>query len=224
MLSLQGIGATNGKGSGIAIIFKKNNPKCHDKFYGIEAKEIFFEIKELAIAEIEGLLELCNECEEEDILKAHILMLNDNEVQNLIFELIDEGEDLSKAIKIIQSNYFTEFRAMDNEVFSSKALDVEEVFDRLLLNIKKQDVFKAINKNFILICDDLRPTTIYDYPLEHLKGIVVKNGTFFSHGVIIAKSKNIPVVIGLGSDISKINQNDYLVIDCLSGKVIIISE
>jgi phosphoenolpyruvate-protein kinase (PTS system EI component) len=169
-------------------------------------------------------MELCHECEEKDILSAHKLMLNDEEVNEYIFKEIDEGEDLLKAIKNVQRVYFDQFSAMEDEVFSSKALDVEEVFDRLINNIKKQDKFKTINKNFILICDELLPTTIYDYPLEYLKGIVVKKGTFFSHGVIIAKSKQIPVVIGLGLDTVKIKPNDYLVVDGLSGKVVLISE
>ncbi|MGD9761436.1 MAG: PEP-utilizing enzyme [Candidatus Izemoplasmatales bacterium] len=224
MLSFQGIGATSGKGSGIAVIHKKAVGKLHEKYYADEAKEVFFEIRELALAEIDGLMELCHECEEKDILIAHKLMLNDTEVSDYIFKEIDQGEDLIKAIKNVQSVYFQQFEAMENEVFSSKALDVEEVFDRLINNIKKQDKFKAINKNFILICDELLPTMIYDYPLEYLKGIIVKNGTFFSHGVIIAKSKQIPVVIGLGFDIVKIKANDYLVVDGLTGKVVLISE
>ena len=224
MLSFQGIGATSGKGSGIAVIHKKTYGKLHEKYYADEAKEIFFEIRELALAEIDSLMELCHECEEKDILIAHKLMLNDIEVSDYIFKEIDQGEDLAKALKNVQGVYFQQFKAMEDEVFSSKALDVEEVFDRLINNIKKQDKFKTINKNFILICDELLPTTIYDYPLEYLKGIVVKKGTFFSHGIIIAKSKQIPVVIGLGFDTVKIQPNDYLVVDGLTGKVVLISE
>ena len=224
MLSFQGVGATSGKGSGIAVIHKKNYGKLHEKFYADEAKDLFFEIKELALSEIEGLCSLCHSDEERDILKAHQLMLSDEEVNKLILQEIESGEDLLKAIKNVQAKYFNQFQAMENEVFSSKALDVEEVFDRLIDNIKKQDKFKAINKNFILICEELLPTTIFDYPLEHLKGIVVKKGTFFSHGVIIAKSKMIPVVIGVGADIAKIRANDYLVVDGTTGKVVVISE
>lgn len=224
MLSFQGIGATNGKGSGVAIIHKKISGKTHEKFYADEAKDLYNQIKELAIAEIDTLTELCNDNEEEDILCAHRLMLEDPEVNKRVFQEIDNGEDLAKAIKNTQDNYFNQFQEMEDEVFSSKALDVEDVFDRLVNNIKKQRQLKAISKNFILICDELLPTTIYDYPIEYLKGIIVKKGTMFSHGIIIAKSKNIPVVIGLGFDITKINQHDYLVIDGLTGKVVVISE
>lgn len=224
MLSFQGIGATNGKGSGVAIIHKKTSARTHEKFYELEAKELFYEMKELALAEIDSLIEICHNCEEKDILIAHKLILDDPDVNDQIFSEIERGEDLLKAIKTVQSNYFNQFKAMENEVFSSKALDVEDVFDRLINNIKKQEKFKAISKSFVLVCDDLLPTTIYDYPLDHLKAIVVKQGSLFSHGVIIAKSKNIPVVIGLGFDFAKIKAGDYLVVDGLSGKVVLISE
>lgn len=224
MLSFQGIGATQGKGSGIAIIHKKITGKVHEKFYGDEAKDLYDQIKDLALSEIDTLVELCNDSEEEDILCAHRLMLEDIEVNNNVYQEIDKGEDLLSAIKNVQENYFNQFQSMEDEVFSSKALDVEDVFDRLINNIKKQKQLKNINKNFILVCDELLPTTIYDYPIEYLKGIIVKKGTMFSHGIIIAKSKNIPVVIGLGFDAAKIMANDYLVIDGLTGKVVIISE
>jgi len=224
MLSFQGIGATNGKGSGIAIIHKKTSVKTHDKYFELEAKEVFFEIRELALAELQSLIDLCKECEEKDILIAHQMMMNDIEVEKEIFHELDNNVDLAKAIKNVKSKYYDQFSNMENEVFKSKALDIEDVFERLLLALKKQNKFKAINKNFILICDDLLPTTIYDYPQEFLRGIVVKKGSMFAHGIIIAKSKNIPVVIGLGADINKIHQSDYLVVDGLSGKVVLISE
>ncbi|MDT8336455.1 MAG: PEP-utilizing enzyme [Candidatus Izemoplasmatales bacterium] len=224
MLSFQGIGATNGKGSGVAIIHKKPSVRSHEKFYELEAKELFYEMKELALAEIDSLIEICHNCEEKDILIAHKLILDDPDVNDQIFNEIEKGEDIVKAIKTVQSNYFNQFKAMENEVFSSKALDVEDVFERLVNNIKKQVKFKTINKSFVLVCDDLLPTTIYDYPLNHLKAIVVKQGSLFSHGVIIAKSKNIPVVIGLGFDFAKIKTGDYLVVDGLTGKVVLISE
>ena len=224
MLSFQGIGATQGKGSGIAIIHKKIIGKVNEKFYGDEAKDLYDQIKDLALSEIDTLVELCNDVEEEDILCAHRLMLEDIEVNNKVYQEIDKGEDLLSAIRNVQENYFNQFQSMEDEIFSSKALDVEDVFDRLINNIKKQKQLKNINKNFILICDELLPTTIYDYPMEYLKGIIVKKGTMFSHGIIIAKSKNIPVVIGLGFDAAKIMANDFLVIDGLTGKVVIISE
>jgi len=224
MLSLQGVGATTGKGSGIALIYKKTSNKLHEKYYHETAKELLSEIQNQSMAEIDSLISICKCEEEKDILIAHKLMLSDSEVIKSLEKEIDSGEDLLKAIKNVQGNYYNLFKAMDDEVFSSKALDVEEVFQRLIDNIKKQNKIKSINKSFILVCDDLLPTTIYDYPIEYLRGIVVKHGTFFSHGVIIAKSKNIPVVIGLGTDIDKINQGDYLVIDGLSGKVVLISE
>ncbi len=224
MLSFQGIGATNGKGSGIAIIHKRTSVKTHEKYIENEAKEVFYEIRELALAEIQTLIDICRDYEEKDILIAHQLILNDPEVEKNIFEELDNNCDLTKAIKTVKNKYFNQFSNMENEVFNSKALDVEDIFERLLQSLTKQKKFKGINKNFILICDDLLPTTIYDYPQEYLRGIVVKKGSMFAHGVIIAKSKNIPVVIGLGADINKIQATDYLVIDGLTGKVVLISE
>ena len=198
MLSFQGVGATSGKGSGIAVIHKKISGKINEKFYGEEAKDLYGKIKELALAEIDTLVEMCNDDVEESILSAHKMMLEDSDVNKKIYQRIDNGEELLNTIKIVQDEYYNQFKAMEDEVFSSKALDVKDVFNRLLDNIKKQRHLKSINRNFILICDELLPTTIYDYPMDFLKGIIVKKGTMFSHGIIIAKSKTIPVVKGLG--------------------------
>lgn len=224
MLSFQGVGATSGKGSGIAIIHKKNLPKHNEKFFGLAAIEVLEEIKIHAVAEIQSLIEVSHDEDEKAILLAHQLIINDPEVNKLIVEMIDEGVDLIKAIKQTKAYYHDIFLDMDNEVFRTKILDVEEVFERLISSIKIRNTQKAITKNFVLVCDELLPTTIYDYPLEHLRGIVLKRGSLYAHGVIIAKSKNIPVVIGLGNEISKIKNNNYLVVDGLSGKVVLISE
>ncbi|MDY0023530.1 MAG: PEP-utilizing enzyme [Candidatus Izemoplasmatales bacterium] len=222
MLSVQGIGATNGKGAGIAVIHKKTLIKFNEKNYGQEAMALLNEGLTSAIDEIDTLIKLCNECEELDILIAHKLMLEDEEVKLRITEEINKEEELLRAVKNVEEYYYNLFKEMPSEIFNSKALDVEDVFERLLQAIKKQSSSRRINKNFILVCEELLPTTIYDYPLEYIKGIVAKKGSMFSHGIIIAKSKNLPVVIGV--DISVIQQNDYLVVDGLSGKVVLISE
>ncbi|MDD4069359.1 MAG: PEP-utilizing enzyme [Candidatus Izemoplasmatales bacterium] len=224
MLSFQGIGATEGKGSGVAIIHKKAHLKSHTKYFGEQAKELFFEARDLAVDEIISLMELCKDSETRDIYYTHQLLLQDPEVEKKLLEELDLNEELFQTIKKLQQFYKEKFEVMENEIFRSKALDIEEVFERLLKQIKKQSTYKSINKNFILVCEDLMPTTIYDYPLEYLKGVVVKKGSLFSHGVIIARSKNIPVVIGLTQDFEKIKPSDYLVVDGLSGKVVLISE
>ncbi|MFA7561056.1 MAG: phosphoenolpyruvate-utilizing N-terminal domain-containing protein [Candidatus Izemoplasmatales bacterium] len=224
MLILQGVGASSGKAGGMALIHKKTIIKTHDKYQGIEAKELFYEIKELSLSEIDSLIELCKDSNETEILSAHQLILNDPEVEKAIFKEIDDDKDLIEAIKLVKENYQNIFLNMDSDIFRTKALDVEDVFERLITNIKKQSKFKTINKNFILVCDELLPTTLYEYPQEYLKGVVIKRGSLFAHGVIIAKAKNLPVVIGLGADINRIDNFDYLVIDGLSGKIVSITE
>lgn len=224
MLSFQGIGATSNKGSGVAIIHKKKNYKKVERLNETEARALFKEIKSLAIEEIHILINNCDFKEEKEILVAHELILNDPDVNAKIYNLIKQDPNLTKVLNTVKMEYIDLFNSMTEEIFSSKALDVEDVFDRLLLTIKNRHRFNSVNKNFILICDSLLPTMIYDYPLDFLKGIVVKNGSLYSHGIVIAKAKNIPVVIGLKHDITKINSLDYVVVDGLTGKVIVLSE
>ena len=96
MLSFQGVGATNGKGSGIAVIHKKISGKINETFYGDEAKDLYDQIKELALAEIDTLVEMCNEDEEEDILCAHKMMLEHFDVKTVIPDCIKNKTLFSK--------------------------------------------------------------------------------------------------------------------------------
>ncbi len=224
MLSIQGIGATSSKGSGIAVIHKRDILNNQDQLTEIEAKTLFMEIKNLAIEEINSLIENCDFQEEKEILTAHELILNDPDVNAKIYNLLKKENSLTKVLNLVKNEYIEMFHSMPEEIFSSKALDVEDVFDRLLLAKKNQQNILSIKKNFILVCDNLLPTMIYDYPSDLLKGIVVRNGSLYSHGIIIAKARNIPVVIGLRNDVRKINNKDYLIVDGFTGKVIILSE
>ncbi len=224
MLSIQGIGATNSKASGIAVIHQKSILNTKDNLTELEAKTLFSEIKKLAIEEINMLIDNCDFQEEKEILAAHELILNDPEVNAKIYNLLKQEISLTTVLKNVKTEYMEMFNSMSEEIFSSKALDVEDVFDRLLLSIKNQKTILSVNKNFILVCDNLLPTMIYDYPSDYLKGIVVRNGSLYSHGIIIAKARNIPVVIGLRNDFGKIKSQDYLIVDGFTGKVIILSE
>ena len=229
MIEIRGIGVSGKKTSGIAYKLEKHNNQYHDSKHESveEEKKRFLQILDIAKQQIDELYQKANEVDESsaEIFTSHELLLTDVELIKYVDQLLDYGYDLASALIRTREDMKTHFLNMKSEIFRSKVDDIDDVFERLLhveAGIAQDDSFPK--QPFILVCDDILPSIIYQIPEGHLKGIITRFGSNCSHGVILARTKNIPVVIRTKNRIDQIKNGDKIILNGESGAVFILDK
>ncbi|MBN2540699.1 MAG: hypothetical protein JXB08_04145 [Bacilli bacterium] len=229
MIEIRGIGVSGKKTSGIAYKIERKQTSYHDirKIDTEHEKQRFLVILQKAKEEIEDLYQKALEIDPESalIFTSHVLLLEDVEMMKYMDNLLGQGYDLLSALIRMKEDLKSNFLNMQSEIFRSKVDDVEDIFDRLARlesGEKSESDFPQIP--FILVCDDILPSLIYRIPEGILKGIITRFGSNCSHGVILARTKNIPVIIRTKNRIDQIKNEDQLVMNGESGAIFILDK
>ncbi|MEJ2286519.1 MAG: phosphoenolpyruvate--protein phosphotransferase [Desulfobacterales bacterium] len=158
------------------------------------------------------------------ILETHIALLNDKMLYGKTIEIIQaEGVNAEWALKKIVSNLKATFEQMGDDYLKERAADVVHVSDAIMNNLvgAASENIAAIDKRVILVAHDLSPADTSQINLERIKGFITNRGGKASHTGIMAQALEIPAVVGLEKATIAIKNDDLIIVDGNTGKVII---
>jgi len=162
--------------------------------------------------------------EEAEIFSAHIMVLEDPEYSGAIKALIRaEAWNTEWAIQEVTNRFLGLFASMDNEYIRERAVDLRDVSNRLLrhlLGIRSQSL-SEITEKVVLFAHDLTPSDTAQLDKDKVVGIVTNIGGRTSHSAIMARSMEIPAVVGMQDLVEKIKAGDFVIVDGSEGKVFI---
>lgn len=227
--SLSGIAASTG--IAIAKAFRLENPELtvEQQQVGNPAEEIvrFDAAVAQAAAELEVIQEKTAQQisdKEAAIFGAHLLVLSDPELIGPIKERISaDSVNAEFALQETSDMFITMFEAMDNEYMKERAADIRDVRKRLLshlLGVKIQDP-SMIDEEVIVIAEDLTPSDTVQLNAQFVKGFITDIGGRTSHSAILARTLEIPAVVGAQNAMATIRNGQMVIIDGLAGKIIV---
>jgi phosphotransferase system enzyme I (PtsI) len=179
-----------------------------------------------ATEELKGIIKNTPETyrEHAQILETHVVLLKDKMLYEKTIAVIEkEYVNAEWALKKVVSDLQTAFQRMADPYLKERSRDIVHVSDRIMRNLKGISAVSLheIDKRVILVARDLSPAETSQIQLERIKGFVTDHGGTSSHTSIIARSLQIPAVLGLGN-ISNLAQNeDILIVDGSTGMVIL---
>ncbi|MCK4654057.1 MAG: phosphoenolpyruvate--protein phosphotransferase [Candidatus Cloacimonetes bacterium] len=229
MKRLKGIPVSAGVAIGYAKIIERE--KLHIDRKSIPKNMIEAELKrfkddvDFVVKEIEHLISNYSYSKEnEEILTAQKMILRDPEFSKRVTALISEELDnLENAI----STYFTEitdiFNNMDNEFFSQRLSDFEDVAYRLLSHTlkKRKNLLNKLDETSILIMENISPSFVTKVFEKKIQGLCTEKGSKNSHSSIIARSMNLPTLVSTIELLENIEENQQVIIDGNKGELII---
>lgn len=224
---LNGIGASGG--IAVAKVYILNEqpiviPQEKAKNVDLELKNVNDSIQ-VAKKDLVNLQEIAAKKlgeEKAAIFEAHAAILEDpalaDEFQALIKEQNYNG---AKAIHEVANKYIQMFGAMDDEYFKERAADIKDVTERLIRYVLKLPVadLATIAEEVIIVAEDLTPSQTAQLNPAFVKGFACNVGGRTSHAAIMARSLEIPAVLGLKSVLSAVSQGDVLAMDGETGEV-----
>ncbi|MEH7222366.1 phosphoenolpyruvate--protein phosphotransferase [Bacillus sp. JJ1566] len=177
--------------------------------------------------ELEAIKDRANEELGEDkaaIFSAHLLVLSDPELLNPIKEKISsEGVNAEFALQEVANMFITMFEGMDNEYMAERAADIRDVTKRVLSHLLGVTISNPsmISEEVIIIAEDLTPSDTAQLNRKYVKGFTTDIGGRTSHSAIMARSMEIPAVVGTKAVTSNIQNGVMVIVDGLDGDVIV---
>lgn len=224
---LKGIGSSDGIAIAKAFLLEKPHFEINDK----KANDVDSEIKKVKdtlekatsqVSEIKAIAKKKIGEEKAEVFEAHIQIIQDPEIFNQIEQLIkDEKVNGAFAINKVFNDTHDLFANMEDDYFKQRASDINDVKDRVLsiyLNVMLPDIL-AINEEVVIVAEDLTPSQTALLDKKYVKGFLTNIGGRTSHAAIMARTMEIPAVLGLGTITEKTKNNQLVALDGKSGDV-----
>jgi len=158
------------------------------------------------------------------IFDAHLLVVED---RTLIDEVLRKLEtDLCNVEWVFQevaTRYAETLNKIDDPYLRERALDIQDVTKRVIRNLqgKAPKAFLALSESHILIAHNLTPSDTASINRERVLGIATDLGSRTSHTAIMARSLNIPAIVGLHDVTAKLETGQYVLVDGTNGLLIV---
>ena len=173
------------------------------KIQDIEAEMKRYEAaKEKAIGQLNALYEKAvKEVGEMNaaVFEVHIMMLEDDDFVDSIKNIIETQQvNAEFAVASAGDNFAKMFADMNDDYFSARAADIKDISERLVnILCGRENVGKIGEEPAIIVADDLAPSETVQMDKDKLLAFVTRHGSSNSHTAILARTMNIPALIGV---------------------------
>jgi phosphotransferase system enzyme I (PtsP) len=172
------------------------------------------------IRELTGKLEDLS-LQDAAIFESHLMMLTDPSFKKQVIGEISDGYTAEYALKKTIEMHIQRFLTIDDPYLRERSKDIEDLGRQVLKRLLGESFQKATDfkEDTILIAADLSPQELLHFKQKNLKGLALSRGGRTSHTAILAKSFEIPLVVGLSEILDQVHEGDHLILDGNSGLV-----
>lgn len=206
MEKFQGKSIFSGVAIGRIFFFAKSEQQVkRERIEDTEAEVARFEAaKEKTLEQLHALYEKAlvevGEAQAE-IFDAHAMMVDDTDFCDSIYNIIrTQNMNAEYAVATTGDNFATMFAEMDDEYFKARALDVKDISERLINVLSGKQDAADLSEPVIVVAEDLTPSETVSMDKSKLLAFVTRLGSSNSHTAILARTMNIPALIGLDID------------------------
>ena len=226
--TLQGIAASDG--IAIAKVYTLTEPDLSFTKISVENTDKEISRLEEALAVSTKEIELIKETalknlgeEEAQVFEAHLMVLSDPELVGQVKDAITSQKvNAEHALKEVSDMFISIFAGMeDNPYIQERAADIRDVSKRILANLLGVKIPSpaTIKDEVVVVAGDLTPSDTAQLNRQYVKAFVTDIGGRTSHSAIMARSLEIPAIVGTKEITSLAKDGDLIIIDGLSGDV-----
>lgn len=228
---LQGVAASPGIAYGPVFVFLHKEPEI--PIYGISDDERVDEITrfEQALLETRAQInklraEVAKKLSEDEakIFDAHLLVLEDKAlIEETIQEFKQSGLNIEHCFYEVSKRYLDAFANMDDEYLKERVADIRDVTKRVLLNLigSHGPLVNRLPDQRVVVSEDLTPSDTASLDRSRVLAIATDSGGRTSHGVIMARSLQVPAVVALKEISLHTTLGDSVLVDGYEGVVIV---
>ncbi|EOB6679925.1 phosphoenolpyruvate-protein phosphotransferase PtsI [Vibrio vulnificus] len=187
----------------------------------------FYDARSKSSAQLETIKQKALETfgeEKEAIFEGHIMLLEDEELEEEILALIKkEKMTADNAIYTVIEEQATALESLDDEYLKERATDIRDIGSRFVKNALGINIVSLsdINEQVILVAYDLTPSETAQINLDYVLGFACDIGGRTSHTSIMARSLELPAIVGTNDITKKVKNGDMLILDAMNNKIIV---
>ena len=226
---ISGILASPGIAFGKALLLKEdeiviNRKKITDDQVDQEVQR-FLDGRSKAAEQLQAICVKAGETfgeEKAAIFEGHIMLLEDEELEQEIIDLIKKDHvTADAAAHSVVEGQAKALEELDDEYLKERAADVRDIGKRLLQNILGLHMvdLSSIAEEAILVAKDLTPSETAQLNLKKVLGFITDLGGRTSHTSIMARSLELPAIVGTGSVTTTVKNGDFLILDGVNNKI-----
>lgn len=225
----KGIGASKGYAIGYAFIKKDEEVKIEERIVENIDEELA-RLKAATDATRAQLEKIKDKAEKEmgaekaAVFESHMMLLDDPEFTGAIEMNVSNNKvNAEKALNDVLDMYVAIFGSMEDEYMKERIADVKDVGARILKNLAGVDTegLASVGENTIVIAHDLTPSDTAQLDRSKVVAFLTNIGGRTSHSAIMARTLEIPAVVGLGTITEDVKNGDLLIVDGNTGDVIV---
>ena len=226
---IKGIAASPGIAIGKAFLYKETKLEIVEKSSLTKEEEIerLLNGREIAKAQLEEIKENTLKKlgkDKADIFEGHITLLEDEELMSEIDSKISSEKYTAEfALNEAIDEYATMLGNLEDAYFKERAGDLRDIGKRWLygvMNTKAVDLSK-LEPETIIVARELNPSDTAQINLENVLAFVTEIGGKTAHSSIMARSLELPAVVGVGAILEKLEDNQIIIVDAVKGEVLV---
>lgn len=229
MLNISGIAAS--AGIAIAKAFRLEHPDYTVTQQTVKNAEAEIAKLDDALAKSQVELERIKEntlkelgAQKAEIFESHLLILNDPELISPVKDMIvNDQVNADYALNETSKQFVSMFENMKSVYLQERAADMKDVTKRILGHLLGLNVQNPaeISEEVIVIAEDLTPSDTAQLNRKYVKGFTTNIGGRTSHSAIMARSLEIPAVVGTKNVLEQVQPGDLVIVDGLEGIIIV---
>lgn len=185
----------------------------------------FYAGREAAIEQLTAIKERARQTlgeEKEAIFEGHLMILEDEELEEEILDYLRSNKvNAGVAASKVIDQQVAMLSEIDDEYLKERAGDIRDIGNRLIKNILGMHIVDLgdINEEAILVAYDLTPSETAQLNLDKVLGFITDIGGRTSHTSIMARSLELPAIVGTNNVTQLVNSGDYLILDAINNAV-----
>ncbi|SFE38573.1 phosphotransferase system, enzyme I, PtsI [Paenibacillus algorifonticola] len=159
-----------------------------------------------------------------EIFEGHLMILEDPDFIDATEEKIsDEGINAEYALHEVSTSFIELLQAMEDELLQGRAVDIKDVAGRIMSHLRGVPHLDLANmtEECIIIAEDLTPSDTAQLNLDVVRGFITEIGSRTSHSAIMARTLEIPAIVGVGSALRSLPADAFIAMDAEAGSIII---
>lgn len=220
---LKGKGISEGIGLGKVVVLENEDIKPEKfRIKDVEKeKEIFYKAVHAVEMDAEELIDKSSGAQK-DIMKAYLMILQDPTLVQETVKIIEQEKcNSAYATEIGFNTIIQMFEEMDDPYMAARSSDIADMKRKVLSKIlnKKELNLSQLPKNTILVAKELATSDTAKLDLKNIAGIVSELGGINSHMAIMARTHEIPAVVGIKQVMQIIKEDDFVAINGTTGEI-----
>ena len=159
--------------------------------------------------------------EDAEILRSHIALAKDPELDSLIVKIIMSGKCAEAAVSSVCNIFSKMFAGIEDEVIKQKSQDIIDVKRQLLNVLLGSEEDAGFEKGSVIASKDIEPSLVAVLSPDNISAIITENGNENSHSAILARALRIPFVSGIRNIEERLIGGTQVIVDGFEGLVYI---